>query len=236
MRAAVISDIHANKYAFEAVIADIQNQQCKYVLVLGDLIGYYYWPVEVVETLMSRNNTYVIRGNHEDLLFKARDDAKEKNKYYRKYGSGINHCLDLLSEDQLTWLEDLPRDLELDLEGVRIGLYHGSDSSTDEYVYPDAELSRLVETSSDLDFKFFGHTHYPMMARSKDTTLANPGSVGQPRDVGSIASYMVLNLENKVLSPRRVPFDSQEIRKTAEQIDPDLSYLSDIMTRNNALC
>lgn len=236
MQAAILSDIHANKYAFEAVMADLTSQKCDYILVLGDLVGYYYWPVEVVETLMSRNNTYVIRGNHEDLLLKARDDLEHKAKYLRKYGSGVNRCLDLLSEEQLTWLENLPAELELELEGVRVGLYHGSDHSTDEYVYPDSESSRLSAISSYLDFKFFGHTHYPMVTQCQNTTLANPGSVGQPRDVGSIASYMVLNLANKVLSPRRVPFDSREIRKTVQKVDPDLSYLSDIMIRNNALC
>lgn len=236
MRAAVISDVHSNKYAFEAVMADLQSQKCDYLLVLGDLIGYYYWPVEVVDALMSRKNTYVIRGNHEDLLVKARYDSEQKTKYLRKYGSGVNRCLDLLSEEQLSWLENLPAELEIELEGVRIGLYHGSDHSTDEYVYPDAELSRLAETAGDLDFKFFGHTHYPMMTRSKNTVLANPGSVGQPRDVGSLASYMILNLENKVLSPRRLPFDSREIRKTAQQMDPSLSYLGDIMIRNNSFC
>ncbi len=236
MKAAIISDIHANKYAFDLVMADIRKQKCDYLLVLGDLVGYYYWPSEIVRSLIERPNTFVIRGNHEDLLALACECKNERDAYQKKYGMGINRCIDTLTEHQLDWLLGLPSQMEIELNGIRVGLYHGSDISTNEYIYPDTELARLTKMAGDLDFKFYGHTHYPMVAMSGGTVLANPGSVGQPRDVGALASYMVLNLSNRVLSPRRVPFDPLLVCDAAKETDPHLPYLSDIMRRNNSFC
>jgi predicted phosphodiesterase len=89
MKIAILSDVHANMPALEAVIHDLERNECKYVFVLGDLIGYYYWPKEVVIYFMSHPNCNVIRGNHEDLLIRSLKDENFADKCYQKYGSGL---------------------------------------------------------------------------------------------------------------------------------------------------
>ncbi|WP_305463974.1 metallophosphoesterase family protein [Photobacterium leiognathi] len=155
MKIAVISDIHSNKPALDAVILDIKKNNCTHIFVLGDLIGYYHWPKAVVEELMTLDNCTVIRGNHEDLLIKARTSKEFNTELYKKYGSGLNVCIESLSFEQMTWLDSLPISVELCIDNLKIGLFHGSERETDEYIYPDAPNSRIKEIPDNrFDFIF----------------------------------------------------------------------------------
>ena len=68
MKVAVISDVHANIYALRSVLHDLDKEGVENILVAGDLIGYYYWPSEVVKILMEDSRVHCIRGNHENIL------------------------------------------------------------------------------------------------------------------------------------------------------------------------
>jgi len=233
MKVAVLSDIHANKEALKAVINDLEKNKCEQILVLGDLVGYYYWPKEVIEYFMRSNKSTVIRGNHEDLFSRCIDNPVFAESCYQKYGSGLNICLQQLSTEHVNWLSLLPESKVVNIDGLTIGLYHGSEKTIDEYLYPDVSRERIEAMDLTLDFAFFGHTHYPVVFTKGNAIVANPGSVGQPRDVGSLASYIILNTKNKALSFKRIPFDSHVICEKAQEIDPSTPYLHEIMKRNN---
>mgnify|MGYP003661192313 FL=1 len=68
MKVAVISDLHANIHALRVVLEDLDKENVSAILVAGDLIGYYYWPAEVVNLLMADERFICIRGNHENIL------------------------------------------------------------------------------------------------------------------------------------------------------------------------
>lgn len=233
MNIAILSDIHANNFALEAVINDVEANQCEQIWVLGDLVGYYYWPKPVIDYFMNNEKCTVIKGNHEKLLERASSDPQFAEVCRKKYGSGINICIDTLSPEQRDWLKNLPESLELTIGDLKVGLYHGSERSVNEYIYPDCNPARLAKIPTSFDYIFFGHTHYPVVFCQNGTLIANPGSVGQPRDVGSLASYIILNTNNKSLSYKRVPFDSSEICQQAENIDSHYPYLYEILKRNN---
>lgn len=233
MKIAILSDIHANISAFKAVIQDVERNKCEQLFILGDLVGYYYWPKEIVQYFMQSKCSTVIRGNHEDLLIKALESEEFNEECYRKYGSGIKVCIDTLSSEELAWLASLPKSEDVNVDGLKVGLFHGSERCTNEYLYPDMPRARIEEICNDYDFIFTGHTHYPVVFSKKSMIIANPGSVGQPRDVGSLASYAILNTENKALSYHRVPFDSKSVCNKAMAIDPNHPYLHEIMKRNN---
>ncbi|MDM3872381.1 metallophosphoesterase family protein [bacterium SCSIO 12696] len=232
MKIAVISDIHANIFALQAVLQDIDKNGCEKIYILGDLVGYYYWPKQVIDLIRSDERMVTIRGNHEDLLARSLKDPEFLELCKRKYGSGLEYCREQLSGDDLKWLDELPESEQLKVEGVELGFFHGSDLHVDEYVYPDVSPARLDEISG-FDFVFFGHTHYPVVFSRPNCTVVNPGSVGQPRDVGSLASYVVFDVANLALAKRRVPFDSKPIKEKAQEIDPGCSYLVRILERNN---
>jgi len=233
MKIAILSDIHANIIALRAVISDVERNKCQHLFVLGDLVGYYYWPKEVVEFFMENENCTIIRGNHEDILLRVQRDKHYSEKCYQKYGSGFNLCITNLSSIQLSWLSELPESKVINIDGLKIALFHGSDKHTNEYLYPDLSIQRVNEMASEYDFIFTGHTHYPVVFSSGNTIIANPGSVGQPRDIGSLASYAILNSENKALTFHRVPFDSRSICQVTKKNDPHYPYLYEIMKRNN---
>lgn len=234
MKIAIISDIHANLPALEVVLSDIRKSKCDHVFVLGDLVGYYHWPREVVEKIMGLQDCTVIRGNHEDLLMRAREDEVFASLCRAKYGSGLKICIETLSQEQMQWLDALPVSQTLTLDGITFALFHGSDREVDEYLYPDCARGRIDDmASSGIDYIFFGHTHYPVVFTRGHTVIANPGSVGQPRDIGSLASYLILNTKNRALMQRRLPFDSENVRKKSLEHDPSYSYLIEILKRNN---
>ena len=233
MKIAIVSDIHANIDALNAVIKDIDKQDCSSILLLGDLVGYYYSAKQVISIVRNDQRFIVIRGNHEDIFARTLVDDVFEKKMYQKYGSGFRSCLSSLAPDEIDWLKNLPVSKSILLDGLKIGMFHGSDKSTNEYIYPDAENKRLEKMTKEFDFVFLGHTHYPAIFMQGHSTIINPGSVGQPRDIGSLASYAILNTQNRSVVFRRVPFSSVLIQKKCEEIDPHYPYLKDVFIRNN---
>jgi predicted phosphodiesterase len=172
-----------------------------------------------------------IRGNHEDILAQTLDNSAAAEFYRQKYGLGYDICRETLSGDEMQWLLHLPVSAELTLDGIHFSVHHGSPSATDEYVYPDASAEVLARSHAGRDFTVLGHTHYPFIHHLDGRILLNPGSVGQPRDFGGQASYAVVNLANRVVRFKRIPFDANPVVIAAQTRDPKLGYLHKIMTR-----
>lgn len=233
MKVAIISDIHANIYAFEAVLKELDRLRVDKVLVCGDLVGYYYWPKEVLEYIFSNDMFICVRGNHEDILEKTLKSSKAASFYRDKYGSGYDVCKRDLTSSQLDWLVTLPENLVVDFGGVTFFLSHGSLTSTTEYLYPDSAAGELIKNYSSADFTVFGHTHYPFMHTNNEQCLLNPGSVGQPRDLGGYSSFMTISTHNKVVVAHKIKFQSTELISACRTFDPGLKYLEDIFKRGS---
>lgn len=231
MKVALISDLHANIHALRVVLEDLNKEGVERVLVAGDMVGYYYWPREVVEILMADDRFICIRGNHENILRHVLDDAEAARRYRRKYGSGYEVCRRQLSDAQLQWLFSLPEEIRLNVGGMQFHVGHGALGDTDQYLYPDAPVKELLKNYSDFEFTVFGHTHYPFLHTCNGRYLVNPGSVGQPRDIGGLASYIIINGDNRVIRFKRKAFDTGPIVRAARENDPELGYLVDIMSR-----
>lgn len=231
MKVAILADIHANIYALEAVLADCRSETVEHLIVAGDLIGYYYWPKLVVQQLMNNDHVTCIRGNHEDILAQTLDNAAASERYRRKYGSGYRICRETLREDEMQWLLSLPNKAELTLADAQFSIHHGSPEATDEYIYPDAPTEVLARCHASSHFTVLGHTHYPFIQCLNGRILLNPGSVGQPRDLGGQASYALINLANGTVIFKRVPFDITQVVRAAQERDPELGYLHEIMMR-----
>ena len=98
MKVAVISDIHANHLAFEAVLKQFNKDNVESILVAGDLIGYYYWPHKIIDIIMEDDRFFCIRGNHERMLKEAIEDEIMLLKYRKKYGSCFDVCIEFLND------------------------------------------------------------------------------------------------------------------------------------------
>lgn len=231
MKVALISDIHANIFALKTVYLDLEKEGVDRILVIGDLIGYYYWPKEVIDILRNDYRVSCVRGNHEEVLEKTLSSNEVASSYRKKYGSGYDVCREELSEEEINWLISLPESMELDVDGCSFYMSHGSLTGVDDYLYPDASLEYIKQNYSASKFTVFGHTHYPFLHTLDNKLLINPGSVGQSRDVGGLASYVIVNTENLTVRFKRLAFDFSKLIETAKCRDPELEYLWKIMNR-----
>jgi predicted phosphodiesterase len=155
----------------------------------------------------------------------------EKGRVRRKYGSGINFAIEKLSMEWMEKLSRLHAFKSVTKDNLRFDLCHGSPWDRDCYIYPDCNSDIINRCSlSESDFVLMGHTHYPFVRCCNNTTIANSGSVGQPRDRNSVGSWLVIDTENRSLVFQNTPFDSSSIIEDAKKIDPHLPYLHEVLT------
>lgn len=178
MKIAVLSDIHGNISALNAVIAHAENQSVDQIVNLGDICSGALWPEETADRLMALNLP-TIRGNHERQVLSGTPD---------QMGLSDRRARMTLREDQLAWLAALPETLRLSEEVL---LVHGTPDSdliyfletvTEQGLRP-ATLDEVTERAGKADAPLIlcGHTHIPRAVRLPDGRLVlNPGSVGLP--------------------------------------------------------
>lgn len=231
MKLALIGDIHGNDRALLAVLEAASAANVDRLLVTGDLVGYYFAPLQVLD-LLSGWDRDVVRGNHEVMLSAARSDPAYLAKVEVRYGSGVRIAIDQLNSKQLDELCTLPHPLELDIDGVRVLLCHGAPWDLDQYIYPDADPRLIVRCAPEnYDLVVMGHTHYPMLKRIGKTVVVNPGSVGQPRDRKPGACWALFDTEDHTIELRRESYDSSDLVRECQLRHPELPYLSEVLQR-----
>lgn len=206
MKICIFSDIHGNVEALRLMLKQ-EKENVDFYLFLGDVFGYFYNPVEVIETLMNISNLYSIKGNHDDLYIKGLSDSNIREKCIDAYGK--SYSLDISLEQQ-KYITTLPEFIKINIAGKRIGAYHGGPLDyLNERVYPDSHIS-LKKDDRELDYLFLGHTHYRFDKPIGQTTIINPGSLGQPRD-GKGFSYCVLDCDNDYFEFKNVNIDIKQL-------------------------
>lgn len=217
----VLSDIHANFDALQAVMEDARDRYDR-ILCLGDIVGYGADPNEVVDWVRDHVEL-TVRGNHDkactgDPVIEWFNPAAQASALW---------TLDTLRPENLQFLLDLPKGpLVVDT----FQLSHGSPEDEDEYLIQLSEAARM-EPLLHHQVNFFGHTHVQggfsfrsgRVARlgrpaafvdeivltldEREAYLINPGSVGQPRDQDWRAAYVIFEPEAHTVAYRRVVYD-----------------------------
>jgi len=232
MRYLILSDIHANLTALEAVLEAAEGRWQKAVC-LGDLVGYGPDPNEVIDRVRALG-AVTIRGNH-DKAVTTLTEADDFNPIAR---SAVLWTRAQLRPDALEYLENLPRGpLAVD----NFYLIHGTLHDEDEYMFsPLQALEGLLTAPGPV--VFFGHTHIQggFCLRGEDVTvlhfkpaggqlfstltlepgtqyLLNPGSIGQPRDGDPHAGFAIADLENHSVEFWRVPYDVEAVQQRMAQ-------------------
>jgi putative phosphoesterase len=212
MRLAIISDIHGNLPALEAVLDDIARQQVDAVYCLGDLVGYAPFPNEVTERIRGERIPTVM-GNYDDGVAFDRDECgcayREADERMRGEQSLAWTKARTTSENK-AFLRGLPSEIRVEADRKRVLLVHGSPRKMNEYLFedrPDSSFKRLA-SSSNADIIIFGHTHRPYTKRIGAVWFVNVGSVGKPRDGNWHACYAILDAAaDPPASFVRVPYD-----------------------------
>ena len=233
MNIAILSDIHANFEALQAVLKQVDQLDFDHIYVLGDLVGYYYEPHKCLEALEARSVT-AIKGNHEELLFRSINCKTTKQQLREKYGSGLVVAEKVLDRTKIRNLLNLPRRINVNLEGKNIVFMHEANFSTNPYLYPDfKEYEINKDALTDAHAIFFGHSHYQFSRMINNTRIINPGSVGQSRERLGYASWASYNSCTDTIRLFRTKYDYHKVYKAAEEIDPHIKYLRDVLIRGN---
>ena len=227
----MLGDIHGNALALRNVLQQAVKQQVETLLITGDIVGYYFDPLEVLK-LLEPWPKHAVRGNHEDMLSVARSNPSFLTKVNARYGSGLQLAIEQLSGLQLDELCALPHPTEIEIGKYRILLCHGSPWSTDEYIYPDADKNLLKRCSNTgFDVIVHGHTHYPAKHVVGKTLLVNPGSVGQPRNRQPGAHWAIFDAKTGNVQFRCEVYDPTQIMKECAEKNPELPYLAEMLIR-----
>lgn len=231
MKVAILSDIHGNHFALEAVLKIAKKEGVERLLVLGDIVGYYYHP-DLVLDMLSKWDYEIIKGNHEVILKDLFDGKINSNELKKKYGHGHEQALKKLNSEQLDWLFDLPNQKTVVIDEVSFQMNHGSPWSIDEYLYPDTSAELLEKCdSSEHDFVLIGHSHYSFSFQCKHSVLLNSGSVGQSREKGGLAYWSIIGTESKNFEIKNTSYDTAELLKEVHLFDSDFEYSTKILVR-----
>ena len=231
MRYLILSDIHSNWEALQAVLRHADGGYDQ-ILSTGDLVGYGADPNAVVE--WSRGNlSTVIRGNHD----RACAGLADMDWFGPRAGAAAAWTQQELSPANLEYLRSLPRG-PLEVEDFQ--LMHGSPVDEDEYLIESSDVL-LVRPHLRRPLSFFGHTHlqggffsshagfeeipgtpagveeHSVKIPKNCLCLANPGSVGQPRDRDPRAAYLIYASKERELRYRRVPYDVETAQRKIRQ-------------------
>lgn len=219
MKIAVISDIHANYQALEAVLKDIKEQGCEKILCLGDLAMAGPEPQKVID-FVKKQNWEIIQGNTDKMIAEYTDElADNVRKIFPVMGNALADDNKILGVSEKDYLKNLPEQKELVIEGVKILLVHGSPRRNNEDILPDRPIDEIEEIIKGVgaDLIFCGHTHVPCGYQTNNKqTVVNVGSIGRPMTKNPEACYVMaeVNAGEFSIEHRFVDYD----RKTASNI------------------
>ena len=220
MKVALLSDVHANLPALEAVLAHARSRGCEAFWNAGDCLGYGAFPDETVTVL--RECALNILGNYDRKVL----DVKRKKTDWQESPvpekwMAFNWAYENLSRGNRKWLESLPERRRLEVQGKSVLLVHASPLSAREHLSHNTPLERfetLAEAAAS-DVVVCGHSHVPFGIRAKGCWFVNPGSVGRPDDGDPRAGYATLTLRKGVFSLRhyRVEYDVERAAEEARR-------------------
>ncbi len=221
MRFAIISDIHANLEAFEAVLADARDNKCTHFVCLGDVVGYNANPHECV-ALVQELDCPIVKGNHDEQasLVESSRDFNEMAE------AAIQWTRDNLAAEDKDWL----RDLKMQRQVRDFTIVHATLDTPGQWGYVFNNLDAAASfTYQHTTVCFFGHTHVPVafirdegVQRQQIDKLRidpskkyfiNVGSVGQPRDGDWHAAYCIYHIESNLVEQRRIKYDLATAQK-----------------------
>jgi len=229
----ILSDIHANSAALDAVFNSPRFTDVDALIIAGDFVGYYFDPKYVIDRIRSlKMPTYCVRGNHEEMLLEAINNPSQLHNYILRYGPGLSIALEQLVDIDLEWISNLPHPLFINDFSCSFLICHGSPSSIDEYIYPDNSLTDLLCcVDNDPTVIIMGHTHYSFVRQLDHCLIINPGSVGQPRNRIPGAHWALFDTSTMNVSMFVEPYDFLDLQDKCRVVAPHHPYLHEVLTR-----
>ena len=200
MRIAVLSDIHANAQALEAVMSDVVNQGCEHVFCLGDIALAGPQPKDVIDYVMAQNTWTVIQGNTDKMIAQYGPEVMDfLEAQYPVMANALADDVSVIDDAHRAYLAELPPILSFEVEGCTVLLTHGSPRANNEDILPGMPLEIVEEIIAGTTEKLIlcGHTHVPCGYQTNtNQTVVNVGSVGRPMKSEPKACYAIIDFAN----------------------------------------
>lgn len=213
MKLGLISDIHGNLQALQAVLKALEPHKVDLILCAGDLVCYGANPNEVVNLCKEKNIACVL-GNYDDAV------AWDKSTVSRKPSSPRNEALKIaalewtkenVNKETKDYLKSLAWRLEYQFADKRLMMIHAGLDYLDEWVSPDLteSLDSLANRLA-VDVGILGHTHQTFAQEHRSRLFINPGTVGRSLNGDTRASFAVLQLPEMKVEHFRIDYDPEE--------------------------
>ena len=224
----IISDLHSNLEAFDAVLEHAESLGVQKYICLGDVVGYNANPKEVIDKLRELKPVAVIKGNHDEYV----SQEEELIGFNMQAAHAVKWTRDQLSDDDRRWLASLG--LTKNLWQLKTTIVHSTLDSPEAWGYIfDKYYAENSFSYQRLPYCFIGHSHVPFAYEQIGGTkgiiqagryeeihlnpnhkyLINVGSVGQPRDGDCRASFATFETEDRVVRLHRVDYDIQQAQQ-----------------------
>lgn len=226
MKFGIITDIHNNVVALDAVLREFDRQHCDRIICAGDIIGIGPYPERTVQHVMSLPNLVAVRGNHEKYLLEDMP-SQVPNSEGMGYEEMQHHRWEhgLLTESSIAFLSGLPNRQEFKACGKNFFVLHYGMNSRNIYVpytpYPSARDLQKMFSVPEQSIVIYGHDHTGTICHSKNRWFINCGSLGCPGADRNIARAAILEItaDDRVAVQRiAVPYDASKVLEDMERL------------------
>jgi predicted phosphodiesterase len=233
MRLAVLSDVHGNLLALEAILADLAAQGTPdAVWVLGDLVAFCPWPIETLARLRALPDVALLQGNTDRYLVTGRrpvfpvrspEEWAAMSTRLAERDANFRWTVERLPYADYEFLRDLPTRLEMEVPDYgRVVAVHATPTDDEATLYPDTPDDQVRPHLVDLEARLllYGHTHRPVDRVVDGVRLVNDGSAGLPLDGDPRPAYALLDFADGQcgVTIRRVAYDVEAVVAELEQV------------------
>jgi putative phosphoesterase len=212
MKLLLLSDIHANFPALEAVVKFFTGISFDAICNCGDSLVYGPFPNETLQWLQN-NKVHSIVGNTDRKVRKLLTGKNFKKPRKEEKRIMYNWTAEQLNPSSRKYILSLKKSKQISIAGQTIGLFHGSPEYPDEFLFPDTAPERFAALAdlSPCNIIITGHSHTPFHKKVNHTHFINPGSVGRMFDSNPAASCAILTIKDKSIETEcyRIPWPKE---------------------------
>jgi putative phosphoesterase len=216
MKIAFISDIHGNAVALDHVLSDIHKKKVDKIYVLGDICYRGPEPKRSIE-LIRALRTEVIKGHADEWIVRGVLQGEVPDNALEMMNLERDWTISQLESSDLEYLENLPSQIRLNIEGISINIFHATPVSLFEFVQPHLDDEtikvKLMTSIEDAQIYIYAHIHKPFIRYTQGKIVINTGSVGLPFDGLAMASYAIVEIADGIIrtSIERVGYNIEQV-------------------------
>ena len=213
----ILGDIHANYPALKAIENQVRKYRFDMIINTGDTIVYNTFPNETIQWLSKQKKSVSILGNTDKRILKIL-----KGRQLKKPGKEEKRIMYFWTSENLLpknikFLQLLPRQADITMDNLHIGVFHGTLDDENETLFPDSPESRFCELAekSPYQIQIMGHSHTPYCKTINGVDFINPGSAGRMFDGNPQASFAILTISLGKINVEhfRIPYPVEEVIK-----------------------